>query len=260
MSDEMTTEDVFGPESDKKEPKPEPVEAKEPEPKSEDEPKAEKQEAEPKAEQKPETGVKTPPPGESKPPEGYAPIAAVEDERRKRRELQRQLDEFKQKSQAWEQQQQKVPPEFRQDPEGYLRHMQESFNQTIQQTTVVQSQQLMRSLHKDYDEMESYLVERAGADPILGAQIAAGLQQSPNPAKFAYDTAKRLKRDAEVEAAGGWDGYLERERQRIREELQGQVQQQPVVQDAPPESLAAAPSTVSQKDTFRRPSSDEIFN
>lgn len=56
------------------------------------------------------------------------------------------------------------------------------------------SQDLMRQQHKDYDAMESVFRDMAAKDQSLGV----GLRQSPNPARFAYETAKRSVSPAET--------------------------------------------------------------
>lgn len=247
--DEVTTEDVFGPEVKKV--KPETVE-----PEAKEEPEQETPEPE-EPEQPKDTGETAPPPGETQVPKGYVPLAAIEDERRKRQEYEKRVKDYEKRLQELEQTNQKVPEQYRDDPEGYVQR-------AVMNATVNLSREMVASLHPDYEEMENYLVERTNLDPVLAAQVHVGLQSSRNPAKFAYDTAKRLKREEELEAAGGWEKWREAERERIRKELEAQVKPQVVtqqpVEDAPPESLAAAPSTVSQKETFKTPSTDEVFN
>lgn len=246
--DEMTTDDVFGPEVEKAKKPVEEVE--QPEPEAKEEPKQEAPEPEP--EQPKDKGETAPPPGEPQIPKGYVPLAAIEDERRKRQEWERKAQEFERQIQQAQQQTQHLPKQFLDDPDGTL----QQYAVNVRTET---SQIVMRSLHPDYDEMEAHFVKLAEQNPALQYR----LQTEPNPAKFAYDTAKEDLELAPVREAGGLTKWQEKQREALRKEIEAELRAkappQPEV-EAPPESLAAAPSNVSPKETFKKPSTNEVFN
>lgn len=108
-------------------------------------------------------------------------LAKGEDEKRKRQDLERELQEFR--SQAA---QPKATPDPIEDPEGFIRDQdQKRLNDRISM-----SQELMRSQHQDYDEKEIKFVELVKTNPHLYQQMS----QSANPAKFAYEAVMREER------------------------------------------------------------------
>lgn len=236
---ELSTEEVFGPEV--KEPKPKAETPAEPEPQPEEAP-------EPEDTGEVEEPKEAPPPGDdAKPPKGYVPLAAIEDERRKRQEWERKYGDLERQHQQAQQQTQHLPKNFLDDPEGTLQQFQISQRVELSRT-------LMQSLHTDYEEKEAHFEQLARSRP----ELAYRLQFEPNPAKFAYDTAKEDMELADVRSAGGVSKFREKLLEELRAELQQQPPKPPV--EAPPESLAAAPSTVSQKDTFKPPSTNDVFD
>lgn len=179
--------------------------------------------------------------------EKTVPLKALEEERRKRQEYERRIKELETTPKAPEQEQ----PQFWENPEQYL-------SQLGTQIRIETSQATMRAIHQDYDEMESLFVEKAKAMPYLVAQ----LQSHPNPALFAYQTAKQLKEMDEIREAGG----VEALRKRIAEETEAKVRKDyeaklaPATPAIPTPSLAAAPAQPSSTaDTWKPPSTDDIF-
>lgn len=127
------------------------------------------------------------------------PRKALEDERRKRQEYERQYNEVS----AWIQQQQQAaqqPPQPQEqihapdpwtDPEGALLHQQErlqgEFQRQIVATRVETSRQLMRMQHADYADKEAVFDQLCAQQPELLQQAAS----HPMPAQFAYEVARR---------------------------------------------------------------------
>lgn len=179
----------------------------------------------------------------------HVPRKALEDERRKRQELERQIAELTGKStqQTQQPQQQPQPSQQRQfpqrpdpwtDPEGAAAYDQMMFQHQLFETRVITSKELMRTVKPDFDEMEKIFIEAASADPWLEQQLV----QHPMPAKFAYEQGRKLKLMREI----GDDpaAYEQRLREKWEAERAGQ-QQAPVVPAAPaaPKSLANTAST-----------------
>lgn len=152
---------------------------------SQDQPKAEavetKGEPEAKVEAKAETkteGAETPAAKEES-----VPIKALTEERRKRQEAEKRAQELEAKFKAAPQEQ-KVPDPI-EDPQGYTQYMEDKSNLDALRVKVNLSRDLMLDLKEDYSEKEQVFVELAKANPFLIQQMNA----SPNPAKFAYQSA-----------------------------------------------------------------------
>ena len=138
------------------------------------------------------------PPAEQRDDDGpMVPRRALEDERRKRQDYEKQVHEFQQwmQSQGPQQQQpyeQPSAPDVWTDPEGALRHqhqtLQSQFEQQIIATRVETSRHLMRMQHEDYDELEAVFDQACQQQPHLLHQAA----QHPFPAQFAYQQARQF--------------------------------------------------------------------
>lgn len=126
--------------------------------------------------------------GEQKPKEEEWTKKAVLDERRKRQELERKLADLEKA-----QQQPAQRPDLFADPEGALGHTEAKLRQELYAARIEMSQELMRSQHADYDELEAEFSELAKDNPVLLKQLA----QAANPARFAYETARKA-REAEA--------------------------------------------------------------
>ena len=182
-------------------PEPEPKEPADPEPKDPAEP------AEPK---EPNDPSEPPSPKASETDEEPWTKKAVLDERRKRQELEARLKELESKK----------PPEEEADwyskPEEAAQRQQAQFSQALWNQRVELSQDMMRERHEDYDDMEARFVQMAQENPTLRAEF----QKAPNPARFAYDTAKKA---AEYEAMKDVDGYKAKLEAEMRKELEEKV-------------------------------------
>lgn len=227
----------------------------------------------------PSQEVTVPATGESEalPPQAAPPAAQIEeplekkisafqrkaeDETRKRQDYERKLQEaekalqerdaYIERVRQWQAQQQAAPQQEVDvyDPEQLAQYVQRvvaNERAVLQENLLVQkvvtSQELMRSRHEDYDELEGIFAEEMEKDPSLQRKMWA----DPFPARFAYDHAKRAKAMREI--GDDPSSY----KQRIIEEYlaqqagsqpqpapQVQTQAKPVPQ--PPKSLAGVPS------------------
>lgn len=229
------------------------------------------------------TDTSVPPTLEDDLPKDVAGIrAAVQDERRKRREYEakvaeyeksvaehkRQIEEERRLRQEWEtnaralyardQQWQKLQqkqqrPDPLLDPEAALQHQQQQYqnelahelasrDRAIYETRVEMSQALMRSQHQDYDDIEAIFADEMARDPQLEAQLLA----QSMPAKFAYDVGKRIKLNREM--GNDPDAYIQR---KIAEALAANAQQQtaptvPMVPTVPTASRPASPQSLAR--------------
>ena len=109
-------------------------------------------------------------------------------------------------------------------------------------TKVEMSQAMMRQAYPDYDEIEGYFAQAADHNPQLRAQ----LRNSPNPAQTAYEIGQHAK--LIIEMGDNPKGYMQSEREKIRQEILAEMQQQNAVTPTapsappPPKSLAGMTS------------------
>lgn len=178
-----------------------------PEPETESKP--EQEDSTPESEEKPKEAEADDSKPESKDEDGNWTKAAVLDERRKRQELERQLEQL---------QTEKKPEEKKDwfdDPEGAASQIKQEFQSQIANTRIELSQEFMRTLHEDYDELEAEFVDLAKGNPAMLAEF----QQSNNPAKFAYETARRHREYAELKD-------VDKTRAKMREEIRAELEQE----------------------------------
>jgi len=131
------------------------------------------------------------------------------DETRKRQELEQQVAALQQ-----QQAQPREKPDFWENPEEVISQVTQQFDSRLQQTTTAMSVEVMRSLHNDYDEMETLFIDQANENPALVMQM----NQSGNPAKFAYDYAKGQRQVAEMQDPN----YREKLKAELKAELEAE--------------------------------------
>lgn len=157
------------------------------------EPKQENQEVIPEAK-----GVKAeeekgePPSSETKTeqePESWTKTAAI-DERRKRQELEKKYQQLEAELAALRQpaqpKQEVERPNVFDDPENAFNYSENLVEQKAFARLVKYSEAEMREKHSDYDEMSDEFMKLAQQNPVLKQELF----NAPNPAKFAYNTAK----------------------------------------------------------------------
>ena len=138
---------------------------------------------------------------------------AVLDERRKRQELEQRLREIEAKKEP------EQAPDWWADPEKAAQHQSQQIEARLYQQKVELSQDFMRSQHEDYDDMEARFMEMAQENPALRTE----LQKSANPARFAYETAKKA---AEYDAIKDVDSYKAKLEAEVRKDVEAKVRQE----------------------------------
>lgn len=130
------------------------------------------------------------------PESGYVPVKAVADERRKRQELEKRLAEFEQRFAQLSQPQQPAPepPSWDLEPAQAAKYQEQKYAHKLWETTVMLSEEVMRSQYPDYDEVSAVFAEAAQRDPSLMNRLYA----APNPARLAYQEGKILRLVAEI--------------------------------------------------------------
>ena len=173
------------------------------------------QEAEVKAEVEPEKQDSTPEPEVSESEEGdkwtKAQQAAVIAERRKRQELEKRLAEIE----AAQREAPKRPDVF-DDQDGAFNHVQQQLQSEMVNMRLEFAQEMMRDAHPDYDELEAEFIEMARENPVLQAE----LRNSRNPARYAYETARKARAAQELQNI---DAYKEKLKAELRAELEAEI-------------------------------------
>lgn len=134
---------------------------------------------------------------------GMVPQKALEDERHKRQQLEKQLAELM----AANKPQQPAPPpveeppsytmfDHPEGPEGFIRDQISRVEQGRIRDRVEMSEALVRQQNGDYDQVVSAFAQAAQIDPALRN---AALNH-PNPALFAYETGKRIAAAQQLQA------------------------------------------------------------
>jgi hypothetical protein len=113
----------------------------------------------------------------------WAKVAYL-DEKRKRQELERRLEALESGGRAESQAQ---DPDLFADPDTVLRNLEARADSKAFIKVVNFSRDMMMDAKADYKEREAEFVELAKADPSLVDKM----RNSDNPAKFAYETAKK---------------------------------------------------------------------
>lgn len=196
------------------------------------------------------------------------PRKALVDERRKRQELERQLEEITKKyaSQPVQTQPQAQPQPQQQpveplperpdpwiDPQGAMdwdrAWMQQQVHAQVFETRTVLSREMMMASKPDFAEVEAVFMEAAKRSPALVQR----LMNHPMPAKFAYEQGLKIRAMSEI----GDDpvAYKQRVREELEAELRGQSSTPPAQPQTPkgstPKSLAATPSNQPRDDRGR---------
>lgn len=174
------------------------------------------------------------------------PLRALEEERHKRQDLERQLRELRQELEARPQEaiEQEAPVEFYEDPEGHFQNLKSTMEQQLLEQRISMSEMMMRSSHKDYDEKMNRFLDEAKNNPHLVEQMS----KHAHPAQFVYDTAQKyMKMDAIQDLEGYKQSLSETLRREIEEELRAKYEGRSVrAQGLPNKSLSDIGSSAPQ--------------
>lgn len=188
--------------------------AGEPEPEQEAPVEAEADEPEAAKADEGEAEESTPEPEEEKPD---WKLSAVLDEREKRQKAVAEAEKLRKELDGLKKQDVEMPDIF-EDQEGAINALKQGFAQDLMRERFNMSQEFMRMTHDDYDAREAEFLEMANDSP----ELLARLKTHPNPARFAYETAEKHAKLTEMENIEEW---REKERARIRQELEAEMQQ-----------------------------------
>lgn len=160
------------------------------------------------------------------------PLPALEDERRKRKEaesdreaLRKRLDELEaringsgQKPAENSQGSRQALPDPYDDPVGYARAIENRNQYAIFETRLHLTRDSMLTSVEDYEEIESVFADAAEKYP----RLAYELSRSPNPARYAYETGRKIKLMNEIDSDPA--AYEAKLREKILAEAGGEHQ------------------------------------
>lgn len=136
----------------------------------------------------------------SKPPEGSVPFAALADERAKRQELQRQVEELRRKVETPavpETPQEKI--DFLDDPDKWMAQKEAAFEAKLanlernhQAQRLADSEQAIRDKYADSDIKPDDAFAAFGEAVQQNPALAAEMLKARNPGEYAYSAGKRL--------------------------------------------------------------------
>lgn len=159
---------------------------------------------------------------------------AYKDEREKRQErdariaeLERQLADNK-----------STIPDVFEDQEGFVSQLRSEMSQAQQSMRTELSREFMMSIHDDYEEKEKVFIELAKTTPAL----AHAIQSASNPAKFAYEQAKKHLQYQEMQDV---DAYRAKIKAEILNELK--QEQEKAAQDKASKTSNITPSLASER-------------
>jgi hypothetical protein len=176
-------------------------------------------------------------------------LAAVKDERRKRQELEKELESLKQK-----QQEPKELPDVFDDQKAFVESIRSEFQQELGNAKLEVARSMMMEFHDDYEAMEAKFIDLAKENPTLRDQA----MKEANPAKFAYQQAKKYEEYQKVQDV---DAYKEQLRNEMRAEIEAEIKgtQQVKAKKASNLTPSLANARASDKEVHNSVTLDDLF-
>lgn len=152
-------------------------------------------------------------------PSDHVPVRALQEERRKRQDLEKQIAEMKQAQPA------EVRPNLFEDPDSWEKALDARLEQRLvavrqesEQKFLTLVEQAAKARHADFDDVALVFAQTAQVTPGLIEEA----RNAPDPAEFIYRAGLNLKR---VQEAGSIEALIEKAREEGRQEaLRGKVQ------------------------------------
>lgn len=186
-------------------------------------------------------------PEKRKPDPEFVPLKAVQEERRKRQELERRLQELET--------QRNPPPNLQEDPNGYQAHLQQTLQSSLLNERLNLSEAMVREKHGDgaVEEAQELFAQAAQQDPSL----ANKLYSEKNPYGWLMKWAKSQKLTREM--GDDPDQWISQKEAEIRARIEQEYAQK-ARQPAPPPSLASAGGRMETQQSWQGPKPfDSIF-
>lgn len=176
---------------------------------------------------------------------GHVPLKALEDERRKRQQLEREFQDLKRKIEKPAGKEGSGEPDPLIDPAGFRQHMRDEFRmETIEAS---RADMIDEVGEEDFGAAEAAFIAAAQADP----KLAEKLQRSRDPARVAWREGKKL---IEAQAKAQAEADPEVQKQKLRDEIIADLVSRGLI-SAPPAGTqpAASPRTPAPSAGASRP-------
>ena len=167
-----------------------------------------------------ETAETTAAPESDKP--NTIPLAALQDERRKRQELEAELEALKSAQPEPER------PDLFVDPDAALDRIRDEAKQHSDQRWIQSCRAMVQAQYSDYGDKESVFMDLAKENPSLTQEML----KSDNPALFAYQTAQKHERYAQIKNVDEYEA-------KVRAEIEAKVRAEMGIKEPP--DLTSAP-------------------
>lgn len=179
------------------------------------------------------------------------PVSVVQEERKKRQALERELAELRARAAQPAQQPPQPAPQavplpdlMFQDPERFVQQLAQRQEEALLQTRIVTSEAIARQ-QPDYDKAEQALTAYAQSSPQAAQEVAQALRSHPAPAMWAYQAGKHLLAQQRwaplMQQHSDPDAWINAEVERRLAERAAQAAPAPAPSSAPlPQSLASA--------------------
>lgn len=142
--------------------------------------------------------------------EQLVPLTAVQAERKRRQEAERELEELRRSQQT----QTQIDP--LEDPQGFT----EQVRRQVQLVRFELQEEAMRERHADYEEVTAEFLELARANPALQVELS----KASNGPRFAYETAMKARELKRLENVDDYKSALRKEVEaQIRAEMAAEV-------------------------------------
>lgn len=176
-------------------------------------------------------------------------LAAVKDERRKRQDLEKELADLKA-----QQVEPKELPDVFDDQKAFVDSIRSEFQQELGNAKLEVARSMMMEFHDDYESMEAKFIELAKENPILRDQA----MKQANPAKFAYQQAKKFEEYQKVQDV---DAYKEKLRSEMRAEIEAEIKGTQQVKAKKAENLTPSLANARASDKTVQPevTLDQLF-
>lgn len=158
-------------------------------------------------------------------------------EKQKRQERDARIAELE--KQLAERNQESEKPSWFDDPDAAAATLAHQQQQAIFQAKAEMGRELMMDRHEDFSEMEKKFFEMANENPQLGVELT----KASNPARFAYETAKKAAKYESLQDVDAYEAKIRSEIEaKVRAEYEAGAKKQDAKKAAITPSLATAAS------------------
>ncbi|MDP5211217.1 hypothetical protein [Microbulbifer sp. 2205BS26-8] len=169
---------------------------------------------------------------------------AVRDERAKRQAAEARIQELEKQIGGGGKKPELEKQDWLENPEAAAQAQQQDIQRALFEQRAVMGQELMRTLHDDFDEMEARFWQMVDADP----QLANGIQQAANPAKFAYETAKKALEYEKMRDVDAYKASIEADiRKKVEAEMRAKFEAEKVGQQKKQDAILPTLSASTSK-------------